>query len=177
MSNEPTAIGAELNITREKLLAHLKEAGVSGITRQRIMLIVDKLGVDGFARGDETAWNMALRNARPETSVCLGKTGVQIMHDTAKWIKKAKFQQKLDIIAERKAEEERAAEEAKAKAEAEEKERKLNPVFTTDELEAIVVLMRQCKFDAVDLRAARGFLNVFKIYPPPGAAVMAKEDR
>ena len=172
MSNEPT--GIELKVTREKLLAHLKETGVSGITRQRIMLIVDELGVDGFATGDEMAWNMALRKARPETSVCLGKTGVQVMNDVARWIKEAKFQQKLDIIAERKAEEEKAAEEAKVREAAEAEERRLNPEFTVDELEAIVILMRQCHLDGVDLRGARGFLNTFKIYPKPGAAAMAK---
>ena len=168
--NEHEVELSEIEVSPDEIRKYMADNGVKPVTAKRVMEIVNRFGVDAFASGNNAAWNDMFHKVRPGTSVDLAGKSVKLFWNVATWIKDLRFQRKTAVLERRKQAEKAAKDAERAKEKAEAEERRLNPEFTVDELEAIVILMRQCHLDGVDLRGARGFLNTFKIYPKPGVA-------
>lgn len=157
-TNEPT--GAELSVTQGEIDRWVADSGIKAVTAKRLFRVMQRLGIDEFATADKAAWNETYHKCM-ESGTDLGKTGLKVFEDCARFIKERKFQKKLEIRKQEKARAEEAAMEAELAKKAAEDEKRINPKFTRAQMKKVADFMEMEDIPEVDLRWVNDFFKMF----------------
>jgi len=162
-TNEPT--GVELPVTQDEINKWIVDAGLKAVTAKRLCNVIDKLGIDGFAASGKGVWNETYHTC-VESNVDLGKAGLKVFEDCARFIKERKFQKKLEIRKQEKAKAEEAAMEAELAKKVAEDEKRINPKFTRAQMKKVADFMEMEDIPEVDLRWVNDFFKMFPVKEP-----------